>query len=179
MSEPHPTAPTEFRSIGFNRKELRSEISIDAPPERIWSILTDFDKFPEWNPFIRAASGQIEKDQRLRVTLHPSGGRIINMRPSVVAVEPNSQLRWIGHLGVPGLFDGQHIFELKPSGGAKTIFVQREEFGGVLLPLLTGMLRNETARGFTEMNQALKERAEGKFPYGREGPAYLLAGQAG
>ena len=162
MSEPRETSPAELRSIGFNRKELRSEIVIEAPPERVWDILTDFDRFPEWNPFIRVASGRIERDKRLNITLHPSGGRIVKMRPLVVSVEPNKELRWIGHLGIPGIFDGQHIFELEPSGSAKTVLVQRERFGGILLPLLSGMLRNETARGFTEMNQALKERAERK-----------------
>lgn len=162
MLEAHTTMPPELKSIGFNKKELRSEIEIDAPSDKIWNVLTDFDKFPEWNPFIRAVSGRVEKDQRLNVTLHPSGGRTITMRPSVLAVEPNKELRWIGNLGVPGLFDGQHIFELQPLGSAKTIFVQREQFGGILLPFLTGMLRNETARGFDEMNQALKQRVEGK-----------------
>jgi hypothetical protein len=59
-------------------------------------------------------------------------------------------------------FNRRHKFELKPSGGGKTIFVQRELFGGILLPFLTGMLRNETARGFSEMNQSLKARAESR-----------------
>jgi len=152
--------PAELKSTGFNRKELTSEIEIGAPSERIWSILTDFGKFPEWNPFIREASGRPEKGQKLNVTLHPSGGRTLKIGPTVLVVEPNKEFRWIGHLGVPGLFDGQHIFELRPSGGGKTTFVQREQFGGILLPFLTGMLRNETARGFTEMNLALKKRAE-------------------
>ena len=156
--------PAELRSTGFNRKELTSEIEIEAPPERIWSILTEFDKFPEWNPFIREISGRIEQGQKLGVTLHPSGGRTLKMSPTLLTVEPSKELRWIGHLGVPGLFDGQHIFELKPTGSAKTIFVQREQFGGILLPFLTGMLRGETARGFSEMNEALKKRAEGSSP---------------
>ena len=85
---------------------------------------------------------------------------MVKMSPTVLAVEPGKQLRWIGHLGFPGLFDGQHIFELKPAGSGMTTFVQRELFGGILLPFLTGMLRNETARGFSEMNSALKARAE-------------------
>jgi hypothetical protein len=152
----------ELNSVGFNRKELATEIEIDAPPERIWGILTDFDRFPEWNPFIREVSGKLEKGQKLKVTLHPSGGRSIKMSPTVLAAEPSRELRWIGHLGISGLFDGQHIFELKPTGDGKTTFVQRELFGGILLPFLTGMLRNETARGFSEMNKALKERAEAR-----------------
>ena len=151
----------ELKSSGFNKKELTSEIEIDATPERIWSILTEFDKFPEWNPFIREISGNVEKGKRLSVTLHPSGGRTLKMSPTLLEVEPSKELRWIGHLGISGVFDGEHIFELKPMGPGKTTFVQRERFAGILLPFLTGMLRGETARGFSEMNLALKRRAEG------------------
>jgi hypothetical protein len=154
--------PAELKRVGFNRKELATEIEINAPPERVWGILADFAKFPEWNPFIREVSGKLEKGQKLKVTLRPSGGRSIKMSPTVLVAEPGKELSWIGHLGIPGLFDGQHIFELKTAGSGKTTFVQRELFGGLLLPFLTGMLRNETARGFSEMNSALRGRAEAK-----------------
>jgi len=161
-AEPGNSSPARVRSIGFNRKELRSEIEIEAPPERVWSILTDFGRFPEWNPFIRSASGKVVVKSKLTVTLHPSGGRATTFKPSVLKVDPDRELRWLGHIGVSGLFDGQHIFELQPLGEARTLFVQREQFGGILLPFLTRMLRNETARGFDEMNNALKKRAEGR-----------------
>jgi uncharacterized protein YndB with AHSA1/START domain len=32
-------------------RELRSEIEIDAPPERVWAVVTEFAAYPEWNPF--------------------------------------------------------------------------------------------------------------------------------
>lgn len=162
MSEQSTDVSPELKSVGFNRKELRCEIGIDSPPERVWEILIDFERFPEWNPFIRQASGRIEANERLTVTMHPSGGRRTTFRPSILKVEPNKELRWLGHLGFPGVFDGQHIFELQPSEDRKTLFIQREEFCGILLPFLTGMLRKETARGFVEMNLALKKRAEGR-----------------
>lgn len=37
-------------------KELFTEIEIKATPESVWQLLTDFEKYPEWNPFIRRAS---------------------------------------------------------------------------------------------------------------------------
>jgi hypothetical protein len=62
---------------------------------------------------------------------------------------------------IPGLFDGEHILEINPIEGGKSVrFVQRENFSGLFLPFLSGMLRNDTAQGFVEMNKALKERAE-------------------
>jgi len=154
--------PPDLHSIGFNRKELRSEIEIDAKVAQVWRILTDFEKFPDWNPFVREVSGRLEQDQKLKVTLKPSGGRTTKFSPKIVVCEANRELRWVGHVGVPGLFDGEHSFEMRPLGETRTLFVQREQFGGILLPLLTGMLRNSTARGFSEMNQALKRRAEEK-----------------
>ena len=40
-------------------KELRTEIEIQSTAERVWQLLTDFPSFPQWNPFIRKASGNI------------------------------------------------------------------------------------------------------------------------
>jgi hypothetical protein len=141
-------------------KELRSEIEINAPPERVWVLLADFGSFPEWNPFIREAEGQLEEGVRLRVFLQPSGGRGMTFRPTVLTAEPQRELRWLGHLGVPGVFDGEHIFTIEPLDGGRVRFVQREVFTGVLVPLFARSLDRDTLRGFQEMNQALKERAE-------------------
>jgi len=160
MPEHAVSVPGSPGSASYNGRQLRSEIQINAPPERVWDILTDFARFPEWNPFMRKASGTIKAGERLTVVLQPSGSGATTFKPTVLKVEPNRELRWLGRLWIPGLFDGQHIFELQPTGPSSTRFVQREEFGGILLPLLAGRLRNETARGFDEMNQALKRRAE-------------------
>ncbi|MEX1255166.1 MAG: SRPBCC domain-containing protein [Dehalococcoidia bacterium] len=141
-------------------KELRSEIEISAPPERVWVLLADFGSFPEWNPFIREAEGQLEEGARLRVFLQPSGGRGMTFRPTVLTAEPQRELRWLGHLGLPGVFDGEHIFTIEPLDGDRVRFIQREVFTGLLVPLFARSLDRDTLRGFQEMNQALKERAE-------------------
>ena len=38
-------------------KEIYSEIEINAPANVVWDIITDFDNYPEWNPFIMEISG--------------------------------------------------------------------------------------------------------------------------
>jgi hypothetical protein len=141
-------------------KELRTEIEIQAPAERVWQLLTDFASFPQWNPFIRRASGEAKTGVRLEVRIQPSGARGMTFRPTVLKAEPNRELRWLGRLLIPGLFDGEHIFTIEPLGANRVRFVQQEIFTGLLVPLFARGLDADTRRGFEEMNQALKVRAE-------------------
>nr|WP_319375826.1 SRPBCC domain-containing protein [uncultured Methanoregula sp.] len=141
-------------------KELKSEIEIQASAERVWNILTDFAVFPQWNPFIRRAEGLVRAGEQLHVTIQPSGAGRMKFRPVILTVEPGRELRWVGHLLVPGLFDGEHIFTIEPSGSGRVRFIQREIFNGLLVPLFSRGLDTDTQRGFDEMNRALKVRAE-------------------
>lgn len=141
-------------------KELRTEIEIESTTERVWELLIDFARFPHWNPFIRRASGEIKAGAQLEVYLQPSGIAGLTFRPTILKVETNRELRWLGRLMMPGLFDGEHIFTIEPLGTNRVRFVQREIFTGVLVPLFARGLSTDTRRGFEEMNQALKARAE-------------------
>src|SRR5437867_5294586 len=138
--------------------ELRTEIEIDATPERVWAVLIDFEKFPDWNPFIRSIRGNVQVGSRLDVLLGASGTRAMRFRPIVKAVVPNRELRWLGRLGLPRLFDGEHIFQIEPLGPIRSRFVQRERFRGLFVPLLARSLNRDARRGFEEMNRALRER---------------------
>jgi hypothetical protein len=141
-------------------KELHSEIEIDASAERVWGVLTDFASYPQWNPFIRRISGELEVGDRLEVRLEPPDSRGITMRPTVLSAEPNRLMRWVGHLLVPGIFDGEHSLAIHPLEENRVRFVQHEAFKGVLVRLLARSLDTNTLRGFEEMNGALKVRAE-------------------
>ena len=140
-------------------KHLHTEIQIEADPAEVWAVLTDFDHYPDWNPFLVDVRGRAEPGGRLRVTLSPPGGRRITMRPTVTDLEPGRVFEWWGHLGVRGIFDGRHRFELTASGTG-TRLVQQETFTGLLMPLLAKSLDGPTAAGFVLMNQALRARAE-------------------
>jgi hypothetical protein len=141
-------------------KELCSEIEIHASSERVWQILSDFNTFAGWNPFIRWVKGEAKTGARLEVRIQPSGTSGMTFKPTVLKAEPNRELRWLGRLLIPGLFDGEHIFSIKALGVQHVRFTQREIFTGWLVPLMAGSLDTDTRRGFEEMNQALKVLAE-------------------
>ena len=140
--------------------EIRTEIAIAAPAERVWAILTDFQAYPTWNPFIRSIEGRAETGTKLRARIEPPGGSAMVFKPTVLAAVAPREFRWLGHLWFPGLFDGEHIFEIHDTPGGGVRLVQREQFRGILVPLFKKMLLNNTLRGFELMNEKLRERAE-------------------
>lgn len=141
--------------------ELRTETEIAASADRVWSVLADFPSYGSWNPFIREVEGELREGARLRVLLGASGKRAMTFRPRLKVVEPQREIRWLGHLLVPGLFDGEHRFQIEELAPNRVRFVQSERFKGILLPLLRRALQRDTLRGFDEMNRALRSKAEG------------------
>jgi hypothetical protein len=141
---------------------LHSDIAIDATPQRVWDILTDFAAYPEWNPFVRRIAGEPVTGSRIEAHLQPPGSRGMTMRPTILTVEPLRELRWLGRLGVPGLFDGEHRFRIEADTGTvdRVRFVQEERFTGILAPLILRFIGRSTEQGFAAMNRALKSRAE-------------------
>jgi hypothetical protein len=109
---------------------------------------------------MQRASGVLKQGEKIEVRLQPPDGSGMTIKPTLLKVEPQQELRWLGHLLFPGLFDGEHIFSLEPLAENRVKLVHREEFRGVLVGLILRMVGENTKRGFEAMNQALKTEAE-------------------
>jgi predicted N-acetyltransferase YhbS len=142
-------------------QRIETTVMIAAPPERVWAILTDFARMPDWNPFICAISGGLQEGGRMSVLIAPPGQSPMRFRPTVLVAEPGRELRWRGALVLPGLFDGEHYFVLQADGSGGTRLVHGEAFSGLLVPLVMRQAMLAATRdGFEAMNQALKREAE-------------------
>jgi hypothetical protein len=122
------------------------------------SVVPSIDEAP-WNPFITKLDGKLAKRERLMVKLEPPGGREMTFRPTLLDVVEACEFRWLGHFLIPGLFDGEHIFELEDIGG-KTRLIQREVFKGILVIPMLMAFGEKTERGFAAMNEALRARVD-------------------
>lgn len=138
-------------------RELVTEIHINASLAKVWEVFTANDQWQNWNPFIVESRGRFEVGERVTNTMVMTGKKPMKFRPTILKAEPAKELRWLGRLLIPGIFDGEHYFQFEPSGGG-TRFIQGEKFSG----LFAGMLNLEDARkSFTSLNEALKKRVEG------------------
>lgn len=150
------------------KRRISHTIEIDASPAEVWAIVSDTASFESWNPFIRKLEGELRTGAKLAVTIRPPGRRSSTFRPTVLAAEPARELRWIGRLLFPGIFDGEHSFVLEPTATGGTRFTQAERFAGILVRPF-GAVLDSTEQGFGQMNEALKARAEAARGAGRRG----------
>ena len=138
---------------------LHTEITISATPEKVWSVFSDFASYPEWNPFVIRLEGEVAPGNTIAIQLQPPNGKQMGFRPKVLKYEAAKELRWKGRLLMPGIFDGEHFFQLEALPDGSTKFIQGEKFSGMLVPFLKKML-TDTGQGFNSLNQALKKRVE-------------------
>jgi len=138
------------------QKEITTEVQIAATSSQVWEVLTDFDSYSEWNPFIKSITGEVKVGNTIKAEL---GG--MTFKPEVLVYEENKEFKWIGKLLFKGLFDGEHRFQLMDNSDGTTTFIQSEKFSGLLVRLFAKKLDRETKGDFVAMNEALKKRVEG------------------
>lgn len=135
--------------------EIITSIHIQASPEQVWKVFSDFQSYPKWNPFVKKMTGTPKVGEIIIVDL-PG----MQFKPRVLIYDTNKEFRWLGHLLFKGLFDGEHRFELKPNADGSTTFIHAEKFAGILVPLFKHKLLSDTKQGFEAMNHRLKEEVE-------------------
>jgi len=140
-------------------KQFETEILINVSPKKVWKVLIDFENYPKWNPFIKSISGEQEVGKKINVFLQPPDGKGMTFKPIVLTFKENTEFRWIGKLGMKGIFDGEHYFKLNDCGNNQTKFIHGEKFSGILVSLMAKVLEN-TKVGFNLMNDSLKIECE-------------------
>lgn len=139
------------------KHQVYTEIVINADKKTVWSIFSDFEKYPNWNPFIKSLSGTIKVGERFQADIGA-----FKFKPTTKVLKPEQELTWLGRLLLPGIFDGRHSFLLIQNEDGTTTFIQKETFSGILVPFMKKKLNTEIKDGFTAMNTKLKELSEKK-----------------
>lgn len=138
--------------------EIRTELEIGAPPKRVWDVLADFGRYPEWNPFLVRLTGSPVLGAK--VVVHVKSGILpVRFRTKVLVAEPERELRWRGNLLTDALIAGEHYFQIEPLGD-RSRFIHGERFTGALANVAWRIIEGDTRRGYEAMNSAFKARVE-------------------
>jgi hypothetical protein len=141
-------------------REISTQLDIAASPERVWQILADFKAYPTWNPFVKFIQGEMKQGAKIEAHIQPPNQRLSKFKPVVTAAIPNKRFSWVGSLPIPGLFIGEHVFELEALPNGYTRLHHFEQFKGLLVGMILNMMEKDVTTGFNALNAALAERAE-------------------
>lgn len=104
-------------------------------------------------------SGKAVKGEKIDVTLpNPQGGTMI-ISPTILEVEAERELRWLGRTE-GDTFNGEHSFVIKSTSPGNVRFIHSEKFTGSMVSALEGWLDTVVRKYFEDMNRALKAKAE-------------------
>ncbi|MEY2450287.1 MAG: hypothetical protein QOH79_3763 [Acidimicrobiaceae bacterium] len=141
-------------------RAIRSEIEIDAPIERVWSILRDFDSYPEWNPFTVSVLTTLELGSAVDMQVRLRPPKTMHQIEYVSAVVEGERLCWGGHVGPRWFIDADRCQVLTDLGDGRTRYVTTDVFRGVGVGLMFVVVGRYVQRGFDDVARALKARAE-------------------
>lgn len=146
----------------MTRRLYAASVEIDAPPDRVWSVLIDLERYPEWNPFTIAARSTLRVgdpiDMRVRMMRL---GVTLEQREIVRELDAPRRMRWNMQLGSPRLLTGDREQRLTPLPGDRTRYVTEDAIDGALAPLVHRLFGSSLDLGFESMARALaRECAE-------------------
>jgi hypothetical protein len=138
---------------------VRAEISIDAPIDRVWGILRDFDRYDEWNPFTPKVETTLEIGAPNHLHARMIGKRLLHRVEYVTRNQPHT-LGWEMKFGARFLLHAERVQVLTALDANRTHYVSEDCFTGWLEPLVFALFGNSMRRGFEDCGRGLKIAAE-------------------
>ena len=137
------------------KHQISTSVIIKADSSTVWEVLTQFENYPQWNPFIKSIQGDIEVGKKFQAEIDT-----MKFKPTTLVYDENKEFTWLGRLIFPGIFDGKHSFILQDNNDGSTTLFQKESFNGILVRLMKKKLDDDIFNKFNLMNEKLKEVAE-------------------
>lgn len=134
-------------------------VEIEAPAERVWDILVDFERYGEWNPFTTRVEASLEIGAP--VMLHVRLGWLKRKQPErIETVERPHLLAWGTTMGHPALLSALREQRVEAVGETRCRYSTTDRTTGLLTPLVAILFGRLIRQGFNDLAAALKTRAE-------------------
>jgi uncharacterized protein YndB with AHSA1/START domain len=130
-----------------------AETVIAAPPQTVWDVLADLERWPEWNPDVRsvAVEGPVAPGTRFRWKAGPG-----TITSTLQQADRPLSIAWTGTtMGIRAM----HAWRLEPRDGG-TLARTEESFEGLLARLLRARMQRMLQRSLDSGLDHLKAEAE-------------------
>ena len=134
-------------------------LTIDAPAETVWDILTDAPRYGEWNPFTTRIATDFKTGSPVHA--HVLLGRLpVNVTEHTDVAEPPTRLTWSSVYGSRSLLTASKTQIVNSLGPDRCTYHTTDVMAGLLAPIVRALFAREILRGFEETADAPRGRAE-------------------
>ena len=139
---------------------VSSEIEIAAPAQRVWEILTDLPRYPEWNPFTQKVESTLELGAEVHLHTRLRGEGLAHRIEYITEHVPGERICWGMTMGPRFVLAAKRRQILTPEGANRTRYLTDDTISGLLTPIVMMFWGEAMQRGFDGVAAALKKRAE-------------------
>lgn len=141
---------------------INVEVEIKAPAETVWSVLTDFANYAQWNPLMKSVEGEAKLNSQIKATIEAPGQKPINLKPKITTLIENEELAWRVRVVIPGILDMNHQHLIEKVSDDTVKYIQRETVTGLLSKSFLNKNKRNIEFAYTVINRALKSHCESK-----------------
>lgn len=141
---------------------IESKIIINAPIQKVWAVLSDFDTYQQWNPFTPKIDieNKIGSTVGLHVRLNPKSTKTILQKETLMAWEEGKHLEW----GIQNSWFVRtvRVQSLRAIDETTTEYYTSDAFEGLLTGLILFLYRSKIQIGFDDVCTGLKKQVENR-----------------
>lgn len=139
--------------------QIHHDIEVQASADTVWSVLTDFERYGEWNPFVVWARCSLTPGEPIEMKVRLIGPA----QPQVEIIDTVQPGEGFAYCMKPfplGALSSRRSHRIVPLGEGRCCYESRFELRGWMMPVVRGLMKSAMQRGFAGMSEGVRQRAE-------------------
>lgn len=143
--------------------KISAEAEINAPPDRVWQILMDFEHYSLWNAFCPSIETDFKLGSAVEMKVRlVAGKKPIHKIEHLNLIEPGYQFAWEYSIGGRHLLKTNRYQLVEDLGDGRCRYYTTVQLCGLLAPVVSLMHGKHIREGFLDTALGLKVFAESR-----------------
>lgn len=140
--------------------EIDESLPVRAPAPLLWEVITDFDRYGEWNPFVVSCQSSLREGEPIDMRVQIFESFVQPQRETILQHVPGERLSYGLAPKAFGSLASRRLHEVTDRGPRESEYRSHFVLEGWLSPFTELLLGSRLDRGFRAMTRALVSRAE-------------------